>query len=69
MIENDIMELLKKNEEKLEKIYISSEKTRKYFFWTMVLTVVFLVLPLIGLLFAVPSFISTYSSIGSIGGM
>ena len=69
IMENEILELVKKNEEKLEKIYISTEKTRKYIFWTMMITVIFLVLPIIGLVVAIPSFMSTYSSVSSIGGI
>ena len=68
-MENEILEIVKKNEEMVEKIYISTEKTRKYIFWTMMITVVFFVLPIIGLAIAIPSFMSTYSSIGSIGGI
>jgi type IV secretory pathway component VirB8 len=47
-------------EEKINKIYISVEKTRKYFFWTMVISVVLVVLPAIGLVFVIPQFISSY---------
>ncbi len=68
-MDNEILTLLKSNEEKLEKIYISTEKTRKYFFWTMVVTVAVLVLPLIGLVFAIPSLMSTFSQMGQIGGI
>ncbi|MDB5264993.1 MAG: hypothetical protein JWN64_564 [Parcubacteria group bacterium] len=48
--------------QKLDAIYASVEKTRKYFLWTMVATVVAFVLPLVGLLFAVPSFLGSYTS-------
>ncbi|OHA87379.1 MAG: hypothetical protein A2644_04120 [Candidatus Zambryskibacteria bacterium RIFCSPHIGHO2_01_FULL_39_63] len=48
-------------EAKVDAIYVSVEKTRKYFFWTMIVTLVVLVLPLIGLLFVVPSFIENYT--------
>ena len=47
-------------EEKVDKIYISVEKTRKYFFWTMVITIVLFVLPAVGLAFAVPMFMTNY---------
>lgn len=50
-------------EQKIDAVYRSVEKTRKYFLWTMIATVVVFVLPLIGLMFAIPSFISTYSEI------
>jgi hypothetical protein len=49
-------------EKKVEAIYVSVEKTRKYFFWTMVITIGALVLPLIGLAFAIPSFVNTYAT-------
>lgn len=51
---------LTKLEEKINLIYISVEKTRKYFLWTMIITVVAFVLPFVGLLFAVPSFMANY---------
>ena len=47
-------------EQKIDAIYASVEKTRKYFKWTMIITVALFVLPLIGLLFAIPSFMSNY---------
>ncbi len=62
-MDNEILDLLKKNDEKLEKIYISTEKTRKYFLWTMILTIALVVLPLLGLIVAIPSFLSNYSSV------
>ena len=49
-------------EQKIDAIYISVEKTRKYFFWTMVITVALVVLPAIGLVFAIPNFINTYTT-------
>ena len=51
---------------RIEKVYVSVEKTRKYFLTIIVISVVAFVLPLIGLLFAIPQFLSTYSAIGGI---
>jgi type IV secretory pathway component VirB8 len=51
-------------EEKVGKIYISVEKTRKYFLWTMIISVAFVVLPAIGLIFVIPQFLNSY--LGSI---
>lgn len=48
-------------EKKIDAIYETTEKTRKYLFWTLVVTVAVIVLPAIGLIFAVPSFLSTYN--------
>lgn len=50
-------------EQKIDAIYKSVEKTRKYFFWTMVITIALVVLPAIGLVFAIPSFINTYTNV------
>ncbi|HEV7121485.1 MAG TPA: hypothetical protein VGN56_01510 [Candidatus Paceibacterota bacterium] len=51
-------------EEKVDKIYVSVEKTRKYFLWTLITSVVLFVLPLIGIAFALPAFMTNY--VGSI---
>lgn len=53
-------------EKKIDAVYVSAEKTRKYFLTIIVVSVVAFVLPLIGLLFAIPSFLSTYSTIGGL---
>jgi len=49
-------------EEKVNKVYESVEKTRKYFLWTMIISVAVIVIPLIVLMFVLPSFISNYTS-------
>ena len=61
-MDQELAKQLASQDEKLERIYQSVEKTRRYFLWTMVATVVTFVLPLIGLIFAVPFFLSTLSS-------
>ncbi len=48
-------------ERKIDAIYETTEKTRKYFMWTLWITLALVVLPSIGLLFAVPNFIATYN--------
>ena len=47
---------------KLDDIYRSVEKTRKYFLWTLAATVIAFILPLIGLMVAIPQFLSLYGS-------
>ncbi len=67
-MEQDTLNRLTKLEEKIDKIYISTEKTRKYFLWTMIITVAVVVLPIFGLIFALPSFINNYvGNIQSLG--
>ncbi len=58
----ELKKKLEAQDERLEQIYRSVEKTRKYFLWTMIATLVAFVLPLIGLVFAVPFFLSTLST-------
>ena len=65
-MEQDILNKISTLEEKVDRIYVSVEKTRKYFFWTMVVTLVLFVLPLIGLVFVIPSFIAQINSYSSI---
>ncbi len=59
-MEQEILKRLETQETKIEKIYVSVEKTRKYLLWTMIVTIALIVLPAIGLVFAVPSFLSSY---------
>ncbi len=47
---------------RVEEIYISVEKTRKYFLWTLIITIMMIVLPLIGLVIVIPIFMRTLSS-------
>jgi TRAP-type mannitol/chloroaromatic compound transport system permease small subunit len=67
-METEIKNLLEAQQIKIDAIYTSVEKTRKYLLWTMIATIAFFVLPLIGLIFIVPTFISSYtSSIDTLG--
>ena len=47
-------------EAKINAIYISVEKTRKYFLVSMVVTLALVILPAIGLVFAIPAFMNNY---------
>lgn len=53
-------------ERKIDATYASAEKTRKYFLGTIIVSVIAFALPLIGLLFAIPSFLASYSDVGSL---
>jgi hypothetical protein len=66
-MENEIHRKIDALDQKLDAIYFSVEKTRKYFFWTMVVTLVLVIVPAIGLLFVVPMFLNTY--VGGIEGV
>ncbi len=53
-------ELLKRFSElerKIEAIYQSSEKMRKIFLWTLIISAAFIILPLLGLGLVLPAFL------------
>ena len=62
-MDSDLDKRLAALEEKMDALYASSEKMRMYFLVIAWITVLAVVLPLIGLVFAVPSFLETYSSL------
>ena len=62
MIDPELLAKLDEISAKAEKAYQAAESSRKYLFWTGVVTVALIVLPLIGLAFAIPQFISSYTS-------
>jgi len=62
-MEQEIKNKLEEQDAKLDAIYASVEKMRKYFLITAWITVMAIVLPIIGLFFAIPSFLNTYSSV------
>jgi hypothetical protein len=58
-----ILERLLEQQIKIDKIYSSVEKTRKYFLLTMIITVLTILIPLIGLAIAVPFLLNSMSSL------
>lgn len=62
MIDPELAAKLEEIRALAEKAYHSAESTRKYLFWTGVVTIALIVLPLIGLALVVPQFLSSYST-------
>ncbi|MDO8558010.1 MAG: hypothetical protein Q7S09_02335 [bacterium] len=58
-MENEIFKKLEEHSEKLDRIYRSVERMRKYFLWTLIVSVVFIVLPLVGIAFVLPDYLNT----------
>ena len=58
----DLQKRIEEQGVKIDAIYKSVEKTRKYFLTIIWITVIAVVLPIIGLVFAIPSFLNTYTS-------
>jgi len=54
-MENEILKKLEESDQKIDEIYKSVEKTRKYFLWMLIITLAVFILPLVALLFIVPS--------------
>lgn len=61
-MEQEILNRLAKQDELLQKIFKSAEKTRQMFLWTLIITLVLFLVPLLGLLFAIPALLTTLGS-------
>jgi len=66
-MEEEILKRMRAQEEKIDQIYRSVEKTRKYFLWTLLATIIMFILPFLGIIVAIPWFIGVMSS--AYGGM
>ncbi|PIQ68871.1 MAG: hypothetical protein COV91_01850 [Candidatus Taylorbacteria bacterium CG11_big_fil_rev_8_21_14_0_20_46_11] len=66
MNDEEIKQKLLVLEQKIDAVYVSAEKTRKYFLIVIIVSVVTFILPLIGFMFAIPSFLDTVSLYGNI---
>lgn len=62
MIDPELAAKLEEIGAKADRAYQASETVRKYLFWTGIITVALFVLPLIGLAFALPSFLTSYTA-------
>ncbi len=51
---------------KIDAVHTSVEKTRKYLLWTFIISVIVVVLPLIGLMLVIPSFLDLYSGLSGL---
>ncbi len=68
MIDPELKALLDEINANAEKAAAAAESARKYLFWTGVVTAALIILPLIGLAFAIPQFLSSYTTtLNSIG--
>ncbi|KKR14930.1 MAG: hypothetical protein UT42_C0014G0015 [Candidatus Falkowbacteria bacterium GW2011_GWA2_39_24] len=61
-MDQGIKKQLDQQQQMLTSIYRSTEKTRQYFLWTLIISIVLFVLPLIVMLFLLPSFIDNLTS-------
>jgi len=66
-MENEILEKIAQQNQKIDAVFASVEKTRKYLLISMWITIIMLVLPLIIGAFVIPAFINSY--LGSLEGL
>ena len=66
-MDQELLTRFEAQEKKIDAIYVSVEKTRKYFLWTFIVTIVTFVIPLIVIIIILPSFISTLTNAYSVG--
>ena len=64
MDEQQILQKLQELEGKLDKVYESTERTKKYILSMLIISILFIVLPLIGFVFVIPQFLNIYSDLG-----
>lgn len=57
-----LLAVIEEQGKKIDDIALSVHRVRQYMFWTAVATLAFFVLPLIGLAFVLPSYISTLTA-------
>lgn len=63
-MEQEILRKIEEQSKKLDDIFKSVERTRKYFLWVLVISVAMVVLPLLGLIIVIPQFLSLYNTAG-----
>lgn len=61
-MDQELLQRVEEQDRKLDAIYASVEKTRKYFLWTMIGSIALFIIPLIALIFVIPWFLSTMSN-------
>mgnify|MGYP001613990608 CR=1 FL=1 len=66
IMEQEILRQIAVQNEVLQKVFVSVEKTRKYFMWTLIITLALFIIPLVGLLFAIPMLLNNLSAMRAI---
>ena len=67
-MDQELKERIDAQDKKIEQIYISVEKTKKYIQWTIIVSVFCFVIPLIALVIIIPILMNSYTSmIGGLG--
>ncbi len=57
-MDKELLEKIQAQEKKLDEIHKSLERMRRYFFWKFVAMAIIIMLPIIGVSFLIPKFLS-----------
>jgi len=61
-MDEKIIQKIEAQAKKLEEIYASVEKMRKYFLWTLIISAGMVILPMLGLIIIIPWFLKVMGS-------
>lgn len=61
-MDEEILKRIAAQDLKIEEMERSVKTIKRYFLWTGIITIALIVLPIIGLLFAIPKLLSVYNS-------
>ncbi len=59
MMDAEYQQQLQRMEEKIDAVYRSAERMRKMFLWTLIITAITIIVPLIGLFFVIPAYLNS----------
>ena len=59
---DELTQKIDEQQKKIDAIYISVERLRKYFMWTLIITVVTVVLPVVAIIVIMPWFLKTITT-------
>ncbi len=64
-MDQEISKKIEELSQKIEEVSKSLQQIKNYFKWTFIVTVIVIILPLIGLIFAIPKYLKMVSEITS----
>jgi hypothetical protein len=62
-MEQEILNKIKEQDEKLDEIISNIKRIKKVLFWKFIITLVLVILPIIGISFAIPKFLEMLTSV------
>ena len=65
-MDEETKQRLERMEKQMEEVYAMARRLYRIILWAVIVSVVIFVVPLIGLMFEIPSLINTYANINSI---